>query len=79
MFTNLSRGFHLFQGHDCSPIVFSYNGQVLSSGAKVDEGKGKETGPKFSAMKHFQAMATRGQTAESDVTELGTIHQNAIT
>lgn len=66
-------------GHDCSPVVYTYDGRSLTYVAKVDEGKGKASGPKFSAMKHFQNLASRAQTAESDVTDLETIHQNAIT
>ena len=59
--------------------MYSYDGQQLTFVAKVDEGKSKASGPKFSAMQHFKAMASRAQTAESDVTDLGTVHQNAIT
>ena len=36
------------QGHDCTPMVFGYDGQSVKFGGKVEEGKSKASGPKFS-------------------------------
>ena len=33
----------------------------------------------YSAMKHFQTLDAKGGTAEDNLTELSTIHQNTIT
>lgn len=66
-------------GHDCCPMVFNFDGQTVNFAGKVEEGKNKAAGAKFSALKHFRALDTHATTAENNVTDLDTIHQNAVT
>lgn len=69
----------LVAGHDCCPMLFSYDDKgSITFVAKLDEEK-QATAAKFSAKRHFQNMDLRAQSSEDNVTVLNTIHQNTIT
>lgn len=64
-------------GHDCCPMLFAHQGDAITFVAKVDESK-KTTASKFSAMKHFQTMDSKGTSVDDNMTTLSTVHQNTI-
>lgn len=69
----------LVAGHDCCPMMFSYDGnKQVAFKARLDEEKKKDT-KKVTAMLHFQSLDKRAQTVDENITALGTIHQNTIT
>lgn len=74
----IKEGCFVVAGHDCCPIMFNFDGNNVQFAAKVDEAKQTQN-TKFSAMKHFQSLASRGATVEENSTVLDTNHQNTIT
>lgn len=65
-------------GHDCCPMLFTYEKGGVSFTRKLEEAQEK-TASKFNAMKHFRNLDSRGQAAEESNTTLSTTHQNTIT
>lgn len=66
-------------GHDCSPMLFRYDGGAVSFVNKLDVSVGQQQGGAVSAMKIFKERDTKGQEADAQSTTLNTIHQNTIT
>lgn len=69
----------LVAGHDCCPMLFVYDGgENVTFSCKLDEEK-QAAQTKFSAIAHFKNLDSKAQTAEDNVTQLNTYHQNTIT
>lgn len=68
----------LVGGHDCCPMIFSYdcNGKVVFV-SKLDEKKEQATA-KISAMKHFKSLDDKGTSSDDNETKVSTTHQNTI-
>jgi len=65
-------------GFDCSPMLFSFNGQAINFVSKCDSEGKQQAEKKFSAMDHFKTRDSKAAT-ESVETVLNSIHQNSIT
>lgn len=64
-------------GYDCCPMLFNFGSDgVIKFVNKLDEGK-KASEVKVSAMRHFQSLDKRAQSADNN-TSLETAHQNTI-
>jgi len=74
----LSAGSLLAAGHDCAPIIFTYDGAnaELCFQCRMDV-KAEEKAATFSAMKKFQNFDKKATTEEDS--QLQTTHQNSIT
>jgi len=67
----------LAAGHDCVPILFSFQAGKLNLAGRLEEDKKVETGTMSNAMKMFQ---NKDRVGQSDITDtvLNTTHQNQI-
>jgi len=63
-------------GYDCCPMLFNFSSDgSIKFVNKLDEGK-KTSEVKVTAMRHFQSLDKRAQSAEGS--QIGTAHQNTI-
>lgn len=79
-YTHRSYHFHYFKGHDCSPVLFSFEDKILKVVWKLDVASPETNSSGVSnAFKMFRAS---DRTASTDtapsVASLKTLHQNAI-
>ena len=63
-------------GHSCIPLIYSFDGSIITFNGKLDESQKREAHG-VSAMRHFQSL-DRNSRLESSDTSLDCIHQNAI-
>ncbi|CAM9649559.1 actin-related protein 2/3 complex subunit 1A-like [Lampetra fluviatilis] len=64
-------------GHDCCPLLFTYNGSALAQGGRLDVPK-QSSQRSLSAMERFRNMDKRAA-ADEGKAALDTLHQNSIT
>jgi actin related protein 2/3 complex subunit 1A/1B len=70
----------LIGGHDCTPMLFKFTGDNLTFVSKLDVKSEGGGAAKFSAMKMFRHLDTKGQDSkEGGDAVLETTHQNSIT
>lgn len=66
------------QGHDCSPMLFTYTGETLKFVTKLDVPSEQKSKNVNSAMQMFRNI-DRNAVSEAISVQLKTLHQNAIT